>query len=249
MTFTVSRKALIALGGVAVVVLAGVLGALIAGGGGDTTTVTVVETVEAEESVSSEDVAAEEAALEAEEAAEETDGAVGGCDDLGINREVGKEGRCDESGVTNVVVDKGSLLKLKELNARLLDIETAKAITGEYGDTKTANGVFVIFELEITNKTHAPTYFDASQEQAYLSLGENLYTEDFEAENYALDDSFLNLFEEIQPQTSSIGTIVFDVSKKVIPDLHKTGNLEILNFSDEGYAEKASEVGVFRTYK
>lgn len=249
MTFTVSRKVLLVLGGVAVVVLAGVLGALIAGGGGGATTTTVVEAVEAEESGTAEGVSAEEEDLEAEEAEEADDSEAGSCEELGITHEVGKEGRCVEEGVTNVVVNKGSLLKLKELNARLLDTETVKSITGEYGDTKTANGVFVIFELEITNKAHTPTYFDSGQEQAYLSLGENLYTEDFDAENYALDSSFFSNFEEIQPETPSTGTIVFDVPKKLVPDLRESGNLEILNFSDEGYSEEATEVGIFRTYQ
>ncbi|HEU5254159.1 MAG TPA: DUF4352 domain-containing protein [Solirubrobacterales bacterium] len=240
MTITVSRKVLYAIGGVLLLVLAGFLGALIAGGDGGTTTTTVVETVEAQSS-SSEEV---ETVKDDSEDAGRSD-----CDSQGINREVGKEGTCTEDGVSLVVVDRESTLKLKELNVTVRDMETTSTASDEFGTTKSANGVYVIFDLEVLNKTNSPLYFDSSQEQALLYLGDNEYTEDFEVENYALDDSFLSKFEEIQPETSTTGTIAFDVPQKLIPDLGETGNLAILNFSDEGEAGAAEQLGIIRTYK
>jgi len=224
----------------------GVLGAVISGGGGGAETTTVVETVEVEaEPISgkSGESGGEEISAESDEETE------GDCDELGINPEIGREGTCTSDGVSLVVVDKGSLLKLRELDLRLLGMETQKTVTGEYGETKSANGIFVIFDLEVTNKTSSPVYFDSSQEQAVLFLGENEYTEDFEVENWALEDSFVNKFEEIQPETSTTGSIAFDVPPKLLPDLRKTANLDILNFSDEGQIDSVTQLGVIRTYK
>ncbi|HSS41217.1 MAG TPA: DUF4352 domain-containing protein [Solirubrobacterales bacterium] len=240
MTITVSRKVLYAVGGILLLVLAGFLGALIGGGGGGTTTTTVVETVEAEGLGSEEAEPVEEESEDAESSE---------CDARGINREVGKEGTCTEDGVKLVVVDRESTLKLKELNATVRNMETTPTASDEFGTTKSANGVYVLFDLEVFNKTNSPLYFDSSQEQAVLYLGDNEYTEDFDVENYALDDSFVNKFEEIQAETATRGTIAFDIPQKLIPDLGKTGNLAIFNFSDEGEAGAAEEVGIIRTYK
>ncbi len=246
LTFTVSRKVLYVLGGIGIVVLAGVLGAAIADGGSNPETTTVVETVEVEAEAASEETEAEEAENISAESEEEAEG---DCDELGINPEVGKEGTCTSEGLSLVVVDKESMLKLRELNLQLLGMETQKTVTGEFGETKSANGVFVIFDLEVTNKTSSPVYFDSNQEQAVLFLGDNEYTEDFEVENWALDDSFVNKFEEIQPETSTTGSIAFDVPPKLLPDLKRTANLDILNFSDEGQIESTEQLGVIRTYK
>jgi len=244
MTFTISRKVLYVVGGIAVIVIAGVIGALIGGGGRDTT---VVKTVEVTAPAAGEEGGEEEAAFEAEEEEAETAEA-GDCDEKGINSTVGKEGRCTEEGTTLVVVDKGSVLSLEELDAKLVGMETAKTLSGEYGETKSANGVYVVFRLEVTNKTHSPVYFDSGQEQTALYLGENEYTEDFEAENWVLEDSFLNTFEKLQPGAPVTGSIAFDVPRSVLPDLHKTGNLDIANFSDEGEGEW-DPIGVIRTYE
>lgn len=242
MTITVSRKVLYVLGGVLVVVLAGVLGAAIAGGGSKTETTTVVETVSSDGSDQPDD-----GAQEAEDAVAAS--ASDDCDSMGINRAVGREGTCTDDGVQLVVIDKESVLKLNELNLRLLDIETTKTVSDEFGTTKSANGIYAIFALEVVNKTNSPVYFDSSQEQALLYLGDNEYTEDFEVENYALDDSFVSKFETIQPDTSMTGSIAFDIPPKLVHDLGNGGNLAILNFSDEGEAGAAKQIGIVRTYK
>jgi len=243
LTFTVSRKALLFLGGLLIFVIGGAVGAAIRGGGGDTTTTTVVETVAPEETAS------EEAEFEEEgEASASSDSEAGDCEEKGINAQVGNEGRCEEDGTTYVVADSGRPLQLEELSATLLDTETTKTASDEYGDTKTANGVYVIFTLEVNNKTHSPVYFDSGQEQTALYLGEDEYTEDFEVENWALDDSFLNKFEKLQPGAPVTGQVAFDVPKAALSELHKGGNLAIANFSDEGEGEW-DPVGIIRTYK
>lgn len=246
MTVTVPRKVLYAIGGVTLLVIAGLLGALIAGGDSETTTTTVISTVEAAES----DIAAtEESDTGGDGSASSEDSPDGSCDAKGINRDVGKEGTCTEDGREYVVVNRDSTLRLHELNAKILDTETTTSVSDEFGTSKSANGIYVIFDLEVFNKTSSPLYFDSSQEQAFLYLGENEYTEDFEVENYSLDDSFVNTFEEIQPETSTTGSIAFDIPPKLVPDLERDGNLAILNFSDEGEGENVDQLGIIRTYR
>lgn len=170
------------------------------------------------------------------------------CEELGIDFEGQKEGRCEEDGEVLQVVNRDSLLRLPELHARLLDVELTDTISGGF-TSDVANGTFAIFTLEITNKLNAPVEFDEFQEQVALSAMGNVYTEDFDAANGPLESSFLWIGEEIQPDGSLTGDVVFDVPEKAARRIEKEGNLTILNFSDvESPGSPSKPVGVIRTY-
>jgi hypothetical protein len=172
------------------------------------------------------------------------------CDELGINPDVGNEGTCDSDGQKVTVVDKGSVLVLPELTARLINLEQTKSVTGGsegYG-TASAKGMFVVATLEVKNKLNGPVTFDTGQNQVFLLLGDNQYTEDFDAENGPQSDSFMWQGKDIQPDTSQTGTVVFDVPKALLADLDLTGNLDIVNFSDVD-KNNPKIIGSIRTYK
>jgi len=103
-------------------VLGAVIALLTSGGKGDadaeprvvTTTPTVTETADADTASAEPDVGAEEAAED-----DERD-----CDALGINSKERKEGTCSTDGQRVTVVNRDSTLQLKELDARLLSIDT-----------------------------------------------------------------------------------------------------------------------------
>ncbi len=172
----------------------------------------------------------------------------GGCDELGINSEKLVEGECTEGGTTFVVVNRDSTLQLPELSARLVGIEITDSVGGEYR-TEAASGKFATFTLEVKNKLHSPAQFDENQKQAVLVVNENEYTEDFEAENGALESSFLWIGEPIQPEATQTGDVVFDVPNSIARKIETEGNLDILNFSDaEGYGEPTKAIGTIRTY-
>ncbi len=171
------------------------------------------------------------------------------CEEAGIAAPPRREGTCDAGGQKAIVVNEESTLELKELKVNLLGTEETKTVTSEYGETKSASGTYVIFTLEVTNRTNVPVYFDSNQSQVFLYIDENVYTEDFDVENYALDDSFLDQFKEIQPKGTQTGTVAFDVPNSVLSGLDRTGNLDVINFSEEEEGLNAREIGTIRTYQ
>lgn len=173
---------------------------------------------------------------------EETD-----CDALGIDFDQQREGECEEDGDTFRVVNRDSVLHLPELDVRLVDIELTDTISGGFTND-TANGTFAIFTLEVTNKLSTPTEFDEYQEQVALAAMGNTYTQDFDAANGPLESSFLWIQEEIQPDATVTGDVVFDLPDKAARRVEKEGNLTILNFSDVEAGSPAKPIGIIRTY-
>lgn len=221
-------------------------GLLIGDDGGETRTVT---TIAAEEETEAEPDGEASGASSPAEEGEDEDEELTDCEEAGISAPPRKEGACSEEGKKFVVVDEDSTLKLAELEVELLGTQKAKTVSSEYGEAKTANGTYVIFTLDVVNRTRVPVYFDSGQTQVFLYIGGNIYTEDFDVENYALDDSFVSQFKEVQPQGSQTGTVAFDVPDSVLPKLETTGNINIVNFSDEEAGLDAREVGTIRTYQ
>jgi hypothetical protein len=158
----------------------------------------------------------------------------------------GTQSPCTLDGKKIVVVDRSDILSLRELSVTLRDVGTASSLSDRFGTTKSADGIYLIFELEVLNKTQGPQLFDGNLEQVYLYLGGDEHTEDFEAENYALESSFVNRANTVLPGKPAKGDFVFDVPRKLLPDLDESGNLTILNFSDEGKAKTATQIGVIR---
>lgn len=238
---------------VAALLLSCVLGAVIAllatGGksGADpaprvvTMTTTVTEDAEAD---------AASATTEADATAEEAAGSDDeDCDALGINRAERKEGTCREGGRRYTVVNRDSTVRLKELDARLLSIETPGPTLSNDLGTERANGTFVIVRLAVTNKLHAPVSFeDGIDPQVYLLLDDSMYTPHFDAANGVVEDSFVWQGEEIQPKTTQEGAVIFDVPRNAVKDLERSGNIQILNFSDVDRNRPRLPVGVIRTY-
>lgn len=237
MTFTLSRRTLLILGFVTAIAVGFGIGAIVfAGRGGDSTTVTVAE------SESGGSSSKEEGGVEVNGDAAES--GESNCDEKGINGEERKEGSCSEDGQKWVVVNKGSTLELKGLDAKLLGVQTNKSLGSEYG-SETASGVYVTAELAITNKTHGPAEFEESQ--CTLLIDNNVYTQDFEVQNGTEQRSFLWSVEGgIPAQGTVTGTVTFDVPAKVAKRVGKTGNIDISNFGEE--VGNASELGVIRTY-
>jgi hypothetical protein len=156
---------------------------------------------------------------------------------------------CTAGGVRVLVGGPGDTLKLKDLNATLLEVETSKSISDRFETTKTADGTYVVLLLEIVSKLDYEWFFDGNQEQAYLYLGNRGYSEDFEVENYALETSFVNNRDPLSPGEVRKESIAFDVPSNLIPELKKSGNLILLNSSEEGRLKTAKELGVIRTYE
>lgn len=173
------------------------------------------------------------------------------CGAKGINRGAHKEGTCTEGGTKLVVVNQHSVLKLPSLEARLLGIDQRKTIDGP-GGSKTTKGKFAIFDLAITNLTDAPAKVVEGQCMLYLV---GLYSEAVEVEERFEPQSFLHRDQEIPPQGTEEGTVVFSLGNHRAPKLRTDGNLDCVNLGSsvsplepEGLFDEP-EYGVIRTYQ
>jgi hypothetical protein len=86
------------------------------------------------------------------------------CPAKGIDPEQMVEGVCLVGTTTTVVVDKGHLLELETLDARLEGMRDGTAMSGPEGTKLAGDGKeFVTFDLEITNHTNTPQSVGESQ--------------------------------------------------------------------------------------
>lgn len=155
------------------------------------------------------------------------------CDALGINSTERNEGTCiDTNGATYTVVNRNSVLRLPDLTARFVGIEMTDAVSGggQGFGSATANGTFVIIRLAIKNTGHAPVSFDSSQDQVVLILNNKSFTEDFDAENGPVGDSFVWQQHDIQPGETQVGSVVFDMPNQFVSRVETEGDIGISTF-------------------
>lgn len=140
---------------------------------------------------------------------------------------------------------------MPSLEARLLGIDQRKTIDGP-GGSKTTKGKFVVFDLAITNLTEAPEKVAAGQCMLYLG---GIYSEAVEAEERFEPRSFLHRDQEIPPQGTAEGAVVFSVGNNRAAKLRTEGNLDCVNLGTsvsplepEGLFYEP-EYGVIRTYQ
>ena len=230
-------------------------GLILTGCGGGTETVTVTSSSGGDSSGESaagelqrgveEELAEEETGIEKDQS-EESD-----CGEKEIDSGAFKEGTCSENGTKIVVANMHSPLKLETLAVELKGVDEKKSISS-LGETETASGIYVSFELEVKNLTHVPAEF--REEQTVLVLDENIYTQNFEVQNGFEQNSFMWQGKDIQPQGVETGTVTFDIPPQVARNLTANGNLDVINFGAETFGEgeeffEQDEYGVIRTYK
>jgi hypothetical protein len=86
------------------------------------------------------------------------------CPAKGIDPEQMVEGTCLVGKTTTVVVDKGDLLELETLDARLEGMREQTTMSGPEGTKLAGDGSeFVTFNVEITNRTDKPQSVGESQ--------------------------------------------------------------------------------------
>jgi len=172
------------------------------------------------------------------------------CAAKGIDPEQMVEGFCRVGNTTTVVVDKGHLLKLETLDARLEGMREGTTMSGPEGTKLAGDGhEFVTFDLAITNHTDSPQSVGESQ----LAIPDT-WGEDTTVERGYEPHSFLSRPTPIAPGETAHGTVTFQMSAAAVEDLAKEGNLDIDNFGpgnseyDPEEVFNQPELGVMRTY-
>lgn len=174
------------------------------------------------------------------------------CDAKGINSTQLNEGSCSANGYHYTVVNSNSTLKLKTLSAHLEAVKTADSVSSGYGQTAVAHGRFVIVTLLVLNRLDSPqTFGGVGQQQTALTLrGKAIYSEDFDAENQADQNSCISKDgSSVQPGESTTCDVIFDVPSNRIDQLATVGNLVVANFGDDlSGPEAVRTYGIIRTY-
>lgn len=105
----------------------------------------------------------------------------------------------------------GEVVKVGDVEFTVNGISTAKSVGGEYGSK--SQGTYLILDTTVTNKGNEAITTDTSFFK--LLSGEKTYDADGEASIFANTDT--NFFlEQINPDLSAKGLVVFDVTDEVI---------------------------------
>jgi hypothetical protein len=96
-------------------------------------------------------------------------------------------------------------------------------------DTVLANGQFVVVSLTLTNRTNEPVTIVDDNIRLIGGNGKN-YSTSSDA-SLAVEDAFL--LEEIQPDVSQKGTLVYDIPPKAV----KGSRLEVTDLVSDSTAE------------
>jgi hypothetical protein len=173
------------------------------------------------------------------------------CPSKGIDPQEMKEGTCQVGGTKTVVVNRGDLLELETLDARLEGMREGTTMSGPEGTKLAANGKeFATFDVEITNTTDKPQSVGESQ----LALAGG-WGEDAGVERGYEPHSFLSRPTPIAPGETADGTVTFQMETKAVDFLRKEGNLDVDNFGagNGDYTPEEvfdqPELGVMRTYE
>jgi hypothetical protein len=104
----------------------------------------------------------------------------------------------------------------------------------------------VVARVAVTNRLDSPVTIDGS-EMFGLYLEGKTFSPDFDAMNSGTDDGLI--YEEIQPDQTVTGDVVFAVAPKRVDGLDKDGNFVVLQFSDvDSFGEAKKRIGFIRTY-
>lgn len=130
-----------------------------------------------------------------------------------------------KGGGTAKVASVGDRLTLKGTTYKVTKASTAKAVGGEYNRVK-ANGVFVLVKMSLTNEKSEPATILEDAIRLIGGNGKNYSTSDDAL--FAVDDGSF-ILEEIQPDVTERGTLVYDIPKNAV----KGAKIEVKDlFSD-----------------
>jgi hypothetical protein len=113
---------------------------------------------------------------------------------------------------------------------------TASSVSDSSGvASATASGTFLILTLHVTNTNNSPQAVESpgNNQFALSPIGSNkTFTENFEAENQADENSFLSHDDPLQPDGEQTGDIVFDIPGTDLAKMRRVG--AVLTFTSLG---------------
>ena len=157
-----------------------------------------------------------------------------------------KEGRCATNGLSLVVANRGHEARLHTLAATLNGCRTTQSVSDGYGQSATAAGIYVICSLTVRNRADGPESFGDNGAQTLLLVDRKRYTDAFDAENQADQQSFVSQDGDLQPGLSRTGDVIFDVPQRLAGDALTRGSVLTVDFGTD--PNSATAAAVLRTY-
>jgi hypothetical protein len=160
-----------------------------------------------------------------------------------------REGTCVARGVSVIVVDRPHWLHGTDYDGRILDVETADALSAVR-----ARGRFVVVRLRVKNALDIPQPFDLRSDLAFLLVDGKYFGESSAAER-RLAQSFRRRALVLQPDEAASGTVVFDLPAVHAKHIAQTGsNLILVPFREEAKefptgTQPLDSVGYIRLWK
>lgn len=143
-------------------------------------------------------------------------------------------GTCTKAGETYKIANRGQTLRLKSVAVKIVGKHVVTPTIGpfgDFGDSATAQGRYVVFVVKVTNVGNVPLDTILNLDFT-LKLGRALYTPPF-GPNTLIDDIGIIGGDEIQPGLSRTGTIAFDVARSRTALVRKNGLLAVDDDSDK----------------
>lgn len=144
----------------------------------------------------------------------------------------GEEGDCESEGVEHSVVRGDSPVRLDDVAVSLQSMRKTRVVRDPVLEERaTAEDIFLLTRLKVTNRGSEPKTFNEQEDQVVLLIGENQYsTVDYEVQGPVKP---LLIQQTIQPGGSKTGYVVFDVPRRGVRQLEKRGgSLAVFSFAD-----------------
>jgi hypothetical protein len=170
------------------------------------------------------------------------------CESRGINRVEGEQGTCVRDGVKYTVVDRDQTLKLEELDATLIGVDTARTLRIKKNELARAKGRYVILTLRVKNKLDMPARFGGPGfGQVLLGDGSRQFTEESSAVHR--EDTF-STRGGIPPGETETAKMILETPAAFARELEeRKASLAIANFKDAGAVEATNRLGIIRLWK
>lgn len=117
------------------------------------------------------------------------------------------------AGGSDTIAEVGDRVTLKGTTYKVTSVDTAKTLGDNPYTKEKANGQFVIVKLQLTNKKDEPATILEDNIRLIGGNGKNYSTSDDAL--FAVEDAGF-ILEEIQPDNTEKGTLVYDLPKKAV---------------------------------
>ena len=173
----------------------------IAGGGGDESATDTAGSDQAADSQSAEEAPADEDAAAEDEADDTADQAA--------------EDSADEAPAAYGL---GDAVPTGDWEITVSNVESGVSQVGDQYLNSTAQGQYILVDVEVKNTGTEPTYFFEDDVKLLDDAG-NTYATDSEASLYTTESGDVFLLEEINPGNTASGVLVFDVPADASPNV------------------------------